>query len=281
MSQQLGIILLIDVAAAIEANTLKGNTYLFDNMKLQGSEGLGTGKLISAINGTSYSDGSQANEQVLNWLPYGVGSLPPTLPKSFLSDKSKNSDLKVLEEIQALTDRLTGANADKSQNISSVVQELQKISKAVGVKTQVQSRNSDVSQDIGHLGQKIMDVTGNLVTEVDGKMPEINSLNPIVTNITGEAVDKNVIYPAAYGSPDMVTDGWYWAASIDTSRPGTYAYTMHIQLYKLSRENGAWAWVPVDFTHDAYIKISNDPKKNGFTNAGIGYLPIPKVMITA
>ena len=51
---------------------------------------------------------------------------------------------------------------------------------------------------------------------------------------------------------------------------------MHIQLYKLSRENGAWAWVQVDFTHDAYIKISNDPKKNGFTNAGIGYLPIPK-----
>jgi hypothetical protein len=266
---------LIDVAAAIEANTLEGNTYLFDNMKLQGSEGLGTGKLISAINGTSYCDGSQANEQVLNWLPYGVGSLPPTLPKSFLSDKSKNSDLKVLEEIQALTDRLTGANADK-QNISSVVQELQKISKAVGVKTQVQSKKSNVNQDIGHLGQKIMDVTGNLVTEVDGKIPEINSLNPIITNITGEAVDKNVIYPAAYGSPDMVTDGWYWAASIDTSRPGTYAYTMHIQLYKLSRENGAWAWVPVDFTHDAYIKISNDPKKNGFTNAGIGYLPIPK-----
>ena len=87
MSQQLGIILLIDVVAAIEANTLEGNTYLFDNMKLQGSEGLGTGKLISAINGTSYCDGSQANEQVLNWLPYGVGSLPPTLPKSFLSDK--------------------------------------------------------------------------------------------------------------------------------------------------------------------------------------------------
>jgi len=137
MSQQLGIILLIDVAAAIEANTLEGNTYLFDNMKLQGSEGLGTGKLISAINGTSYCDGSQ------------------------------------------------------------------------------------VSQDIGHLGQKIMDVTGNLVTEVDGKIPEINSLNPIITNITGEAVDKNVIYPAAYGSPDMVTDGWYWAASVDTSRPGT------------------------------------------------------------
>ncbi|MDH6059803.1 hypothetical protein NWP17_05020 [Chrysosporum bergii ANA360D] len=270
MSQQLGIILLVDVAAALAANTLEGNTYLFDNMKLQGSEGLGTGKLISAINGTSFCDGSQANEQVLNWLPYGVGSLPPTLPKSFLSEKSKNSDLKVIDEVQALIEQVNA-----STKISQVIDLLKGISGSAGVKTQVKSKYGGSQQELGSVGQKIMDVTGNLVTEVDGEIPEINSLNPIITNITGEAVDKNIIYPAAYGSPDMVTDGWYWAASVDTSRPGTYAYTMHIQLYKLSREDGAWAWVPVDFTHEAYIKISNDPKVNGFTKAGMGYLPIP------
>ncbi|NEQ79027.1 MAG: hypothetical protein F6K26_01805 [Moorea sp. SIO2I5] len=56
MSQQLGIVLLIDVAAAIKANTLQGNTYMFDNMKLQGSQGLGTETLVSAIHGTSYFD---------------------------------------------------------------------------------------------------------------------------------------------------------------------------------------------------------------------------------
>ncbi len=273
MSQQLGIILLIDVAAAVAANTLEGNTYLYDNMRLQGSEGLGTDKLISAINGASYFDGSQANEQVLNWLPYGVGSLPPTLPKSFLSDKSKNSDLKVLEDVKALTDRLT--SAEGSTKIADVIKVLETISQNVGIKTQLQTKDGHAKHEIGSSGQKIMDVTGELVSEVDGKIPEINSLNPIITNITGEAVDKKIIYPAAYGSPDMVTDGWYWAASVDTSRPGTYAYTMHIQLYKLAHEGEAWTWVPVDFTCDAYIKVSNDPKRNGFTGAGEGYLPIP------
>ncbi|NEQ79028.1 MAG: hypothetical protein F6K26_01810 [Moorea sp. SIO2I5] len=111
----------------------------------------------------------------------------------------------------------------------------------------------------------------------DSTIPEFNFLSPIITDITGEAVDKNIIYPAAYGSPDMVTDGWYWSASVNTYTPGTYSYTMHIQLYKLSREGKEYTYIPVDFTHNAYIKISNDPKVNGFTNAGIGYLPIPMV----
>ena len=102
MSQQLEIIVMIDIEAAIKANTLEGNTYLFDNMKLQGSEGQGTDNLVTAINGTHYFDGSQADEQVLNWLPYGIGSLPPTLPKTFHADKSRNSDLKGLAELKGL-----------------------------------------------------------------------------------------------------------------------------------------------------------------------------------
>jgi hypothetical protein len=275
MSQQLGIIVMVDVEAALKANTLEGNTYLFDNMKLQGSEGLGTDKLISAINGSSYIDGSQANEQVLNWLPYGVGSLPPTLPKSFLADKSKNSDLKALEDIKALADKITSTDTDEFTNVDDVIEELKRISKSTGVKTQVQDKYSDTTRDLGTSGQKIMDVTGELVSASENKIPEINSLNPLITGISGEAVDKNIIYPAAYGSPDMVTDGWYWAASVDTSRPGTYAYTMDIQLYKLIWSDGAWTWIPVHMNCEAYIKISNDPKKNGFTNAGVGYLPIP------
>jgi hypothetical protein len=275
MSQQLGIILMVDVEAAIKADTLEGNTYLFDNMKLQGSEGLGTGKLVSAINGSSYCDGSQANEQVLNWLPYGVGSLPPTLPKSFLADKSKNSDLKAIDDLKALAERIETTESDQFTDIASVVEELKKISSSVGLKTKVQSRFQNTSLDLGSSGQKIMDVTGELISESEDKIPQINSLNPIITGISGEAVDKNIIYPAAYGSPDMVTDGWYWAASVDTSKPGTYAYTMDVQLYKLSWSEGQWTWVPVHMMCEAYLKISNDPKKNGFTNAGVGLLPIP------
>ncbi|MGR9051202.1 MAG: hypothetical protein ACU84J_00995 [Gammaproteobacteria bacterium] len=274
MSQQLGIILMIDVDAAVQANTLEGNTYLFDNMKLQGSEGEGTGRLVSAINGSHFCDGSQANEQVLNWLPYGIGSLPPTIPKSFLADKSKNSDLKALEEFQNLAERIEKTDKASFKGLEDVINEIKRISKNTGVKTKVKNKRKDVKRDLGNVGQKVMDVTGALVNEAPGKIPEINSLNPIITDITGEAVDKKIIYPAAYGSPDMVTDGWYWAASVDTSKPGTYAYTMHIQLYKLDMIDGEFTWVPVDMTCDAYIKISNDPKVNGFTGAGLGMLPI-------
>ena len=276
MSQQLGIILMVDVEAALEANQLEGNCYLFDNMKLQGSEGLGTDKLVSAINGTHWCDGSQANEQVLNWLPYGVGSLPPTLPKSFLAEKSRNTDLLALDQLKELADRIETTEKANFTSVEAIVEELKKISNSTGYKTQLQSKYSDVTNDLGVVGQKIMDVTGELVSELDeDKIPQINSLNPILTNITGQAVDEKIIYPAAYGSPDMVTDGWYWAASVDTSRPGTYAYTMHIQLYKLSLVDGQWAWQPVDMTCEAFIKISNDPKINGFTGAGVGMLPIP------
>jgi hypothetical protein len=278
MSQQLGIILMVDVEAAIKANTLEGNTYLFDNMKLQGSEGLGTGKLISAINGSHYSDGSQANEQVLNWLPYGVGSLPPTLPKTFLAEKSKNSDLQAIDEFKALADKIETSQGDESTNIGSILEELKRISKNTGLKTKVQSKFQENTRDLGIVGQKLMDVTGELISEEsEDKIPEINSLNPIITNITGEAVDKKIIYPAAYGSPDMVTDGWYWAASVDTTKPGTYAYTMDIQLYKLSSIDREWHWIPVHMVYDAYIKVTNSPKVNGFTNAGVGFLQIPVV----
>jgi len=278
MGQQLGIILMVDVEEALKSNTLKGNTYLFDNMSLQGSEGLGTGKLVSAIHGSSYSDGSQASEQMLNWLPYGVGSLPPTLPKSFLTQKSKNSDLKAIDDLVGLAERIETTERDQFTDISSIVQEIKNISQSLGVKTKVQSKGQDTLHDLGSSGQKIMDVTGELVNlSNEDKIPEINSLNPMITGISGEAVEKNIIYPAAYGSPDMVTDGWYWAASIDTSRPGTYAYTMDIQLYKLSWVEGSWAWIPIHMECEAYLKITSDPLVNGFTGAGVGYLPIPTV----
>lgn len=278
MAQQLGIILMVDVEGALAADTLEGNTYLFDNMKLQGSEGLGTGKLISAVNGTSYIDGSQANEQVLNWLPYGVGSLPPTLPKSFLTEKSKNSDLQAVEDIKGLTDKIEDTENDEFTDIASILEELKRISESVGIKTKVKDKFQDTTREIGTTGHKILDVTGELVTvSEEDKIPEINSLNPIITGISGEAVDKNIIYPGAYGSPDMVTDGWYWAASVDTSKPGTYAYTMDIQLYRLDFVKGSWAWVPVHMTCEAYLRVTNTTKKNGFTNAGLGFLPVPLV----
>lgn len=257
---------MVDVESALREGKLAGNIYGFDNMKLQGSEGLGTDKLISAINGTHFMDGSQANEQVLNWLPYSIGSLPPTIPKSFLADKSKNSDLAALDEIKKVAEGEGGGD---------VAEKVKEISKKAGTKTKVKGKNRGVASELGKSGQKVMDVTGELADMSGDEIPDISVLNPVLTDISGEAVDANIIYPAAYGSPDFVTDGWYWAASVATNKPGTYAYTMHIQLYQLGKEDGDWTWQPVDMTHEAYIKITDGPKINGFSGAGVCELPIP------
>lgn len=274
MSQQLEIIVMIDIEAAIKANTLEGNTYLFDNMKLQGSEGQGTDNLVTAINGTHYFDGSQADEQVLNWLPYGIGSLPPTLPKTFHADKSRNSDLKGLAELKGLADGIEQTEKAKFTKIEDLIKELKRISKNTGVKTKVKNKRKDVRRDVGGAGLKIMDVTGEFISKSEETIPEVSHLPPIITDITGEAVDKEIIYQAEYKSPDLRTEGWYWSASVDTYKPGIYAYTMHIQLYKLSFMDGEWTWVPVNMTFQSRINVTSYPKKNGFTHGGVGMLPI-------
>jgi hypothetical protein len=109
--------------------------------------------------------------------------------------------------------------------------------------------------------------------DAEGAIAGVNYPAPVIVDITGEAVDQKIIYPAEYGSPDLVTDGWYWSASVDVSRPGTYAYTMEIHLHELIWSDG-WVWEPVPMCFDSRIRITNEPKRNGFTGAGAGMLPI-------
>ena len=270
MSQQLGMIVMIDVAAAIKEKTLDGNVYMYDNMKLQGSQGQGTGSLVTSLNGTHWLDGSQANELVLNWASIALGSVPPTVPKTFLADKSRKTDLQALDDLQNLTKRIETSET----NVQNILDELKKISRKTGVKAKVQSRRRNLKRELGMAAQKVIDVTGELIAEPSDKMPEVNQISPIITNITGEAVDKKVMYVAEYGSPDLVTDGWYWCASVDSSKPGTYAYTMHIELHEQKYVDGEWTLVPIDLTCEAYIKVSDNAKVNGFTGGGIGMLPI-------
>jgi hypothetical protein len=121
-----------------------------------------------------------------------------------------------------------------------------------------------------------MNLTGKIVSwDTAEAPPALNNQTPVITDITGEAVDQKIMYPALYGSPDLVTDGWYWSASVDTSRPGTYSYTMEIELHELTLTDGEWVWEPVRLLHDSSIRVTTEPKRNGFTNAGIGILPIP------
>ncbi|MEU0247361.1 hypothetical protein ABZ192_24170 [Streptomyces sp. NPDC006235] len=254
MPQQLGIIVLVDTTNALAERTLSGNTYWFDNAKLYGSENQGTENLVTAIHGSYWQDGSQATEQVLNWLPYSLGSIPPSVPRGYAADRSQRSDEEALANLQSF------ANGPGAPDVA----ELEHIRKALGMRAN--------THGLGSRGQKVLDVTGNIVTE--GSSQAHSYPPPIITDVFGQAVEEKIMYPAEYGSPDLVTDGWYWAASVDTSRPGTYTYEMRIQLHDLVQRGREVIWEPVNFTCRSSLKITSEPKRNAFTKAGMGYLPI-------
>jgi hypothetical protein len=259
MTQQLAIIALVDVGNALKSRTLSGNTYLFDNMKLHGSENQGTGDLVTAVNGAYWNDGSQASEQVLNWLPYSLGSIPPTVPRGYQATRGQQADQQALAELTTLANQPSadGENAEAA---------LAQIQKTVGAGVRTTPRTRALS------GQKVLDVAGRVVGDHSEDMHSYPT--PVITDIFGEAVDEKIIYPAQYGSPDLVTDGWYWSATIDTSRPGTYTYKMSVQLHELVQSAGEWTWEPVDLTCESKLRITSAPKRNGFTKAGVGYLPV-------
>jgi len=62
MNSQLAVIALVDVEAAINANSLAGNIYVVDNNRLIGSTGQGTAALTTTVVGC----------QIVNWLVSGI-----------------------------------------------------------------------------------------------------------------------------------------------------------------------------------------------------------------
>ncbi|GII77034.1 hypothetical protein Sru01_20160 [Sphaerisporangium rufum] len=255
MAQQHGIIVLFDVENALKERTLAGNTYWFDNMKLFGSAGVGTEKLVTIVPGTYFSDGSQATEQVLNWLPAALGAIPPTVPRNYLAEQERADDRRTLDELASLDAEGGVEEAD-----------VKRLQRRVG-------KRARPGTGRGLTEGKLLDVTGRTT----GSAAAYNYPAPVITDITGQAVVEKIMYPAQYGSPDMIYDGWYWAATVDTSRPGVYPYTMHVQLHELVEQGGEMVWRSVDLTCESSLKIISDPKRNGFTGAGLGELPLPAV----
>jgi hypothetical protein len=265
VSQQLAIVVLVDVGAALGSGSLNGNMYLIDNMGRQGSHGEGTGELVTAVNGSHWFDGAQADEQVLNWLVYSLGSIPPTVPRGYHASRAQHSDRQAIAALGDLATRCGTPGTD-------VTAELAHIHRSAGTRVGVGSaRHGSV-----HGGYPMLDVTGEIVPRDPGDTaPAHSHPHPVITDITGEAVDRSIMFPAAYGSPDVVTDGWYWSATVDTARPGTYAYTMTIKLHRLVRDGGEWVLRPVYLAYESRIRITTAPRRNGFTRAGLGMLPIP------
>lgn len=134
-------------------------------------------------------------------------------------------------------------------------------------------RNKLRSEVVGKLlagssaGQKLM-------AQLKSVESEDADTTPYLTDITGEAVDAGVIFPAQYGTPVPVHGGWYWSASVSTYRPGVYRYVLHLKLFKRNGD-GLEA---VELACEAALKITHAPQRNGFTGGGMCFLPIKPCM---
>ena len=123
MINQNAIIVLIDVEAALKANTLRGNAFLIDNYRFKGSTGEGSEKLCTAVIGN----------QIMNWLISGI--------------------------------------------------------------------------------------------DMSGQQP-----TPVLENIGGEAVEKQIMVPQLFDSPALENLGLWWGATVDANAAGKYDYTLFINI---------------------------------------------------
>jgi hypothetical protein len=255
--KEITILVLVDIAAALEEKSLRNNIYFLDNLRTENSKKEGTAQLITTVNGFYWFDGSQASDIIINWLPSGISSLPLTLPSAYAAFRSKKIDEEALLSIKNMSVK----DADASGKLENMIKTIENSTSVV----------TDHAGRAKVLGIKTLNLYGNLYAEEDGP-GSLSYLSPQIVAIDGEAVDKGVLFPAQYGTPLKVPDDWYWSATVDTSKTGTYGYTFHIQLFR--KEKGSNSWRQERYAHEGKIRVTNEPKRNGFTQAGIGFLPI-------
>ena len=226
----------------------------------------------------------------MNWLAIDINDMPQTVQKPsyytyfraktiehFLK-KHLTATSKTEQDAAAKGKNAKDANAQydikvSQQGFNAVLEQLKDITNVAegGLKT-----NTDSTKNI-ESDWPLVSLTGQLESGNIAAIQEENNyinLPPVLTNITGEAVDLGIIYPAEYGSPNFITRGWYWCATVNTAKAGKYRYTMHITLFDLDVKDDQISWKPVQMTLDSHILISKDAMRNGFTGAGDSYLPI-------
>lgn len=259
MSQQISIFVFIDIPAALKENTLDNNIYFLDNLKREGSEGEGTDKLLTAVNGYHWIDGSQACDIVLNWFPIGIGCLPMTLPRSYSAYRSGKIEKEVTQSMLRMYQNSNAANGDLQEKIEEM-----RVVMEDSVLLETNNR------EIIDLGIKTLNLYGDLYQK-DDEPDILNYISPRIVALRGEAVDNSVLFPSQYGSPVESSEGLYWSATVDTLKTGIHTYILDIILYEKDRNN---LWRPRPMTYKGRIKVSTEAKRNGFTHAGTGLLPV-------
>lgn len=273
MGQQLGIIVLIDIPAAIERNTLDGNIWLVDNGGWDGSTGEGSPHLVSAIDATDAA--IDPGNAILNWLVCGIGTIPIAVPQTFFLEDGDRASLRALPLTQSsqveeapTPDRTTWSARTRSLAGDHVRPE------RVFAAARSDSPAPLSGPDYVDPGTARFKRTGKSRVAQAGDQTLVYYPDPVILRVHGEALDAGVIYPAQYGSPAMFSAGLYWSASVDPSRLGLYRYTLDIGLYYSRRDaRGSTVEESVILSHDAWIKVSTGLPRNGFRAVALDLIP--------
>ena len=252
---QTSIYLMIGVGKALFERKLEGNTYQLQT-RLQLGEVIDqadrTAIRVSAV-GIHRPDGSIADDVTLNWIVGSVLGLALARPIPFQLPEGATDNLPDVGE--------PGSEVRSQAQLFALLENLEK--------------SFDIKSDTPIEG---------FPASIDGQPMSIEEvimgghLPPALLDITGQAVDDAVIFPAQYGSPDVHTDGWYWSATVDTNKVGLHRCDLHIQLFRPRIEGSTVTWDPEVHVLEMELDVSQLTQVNGFTGAGMGYLPFIEPM---
>lgn len=245
------VFLLISVLEALKQRGVEGNAYQLLARLDEESEvgGPDPATLRVTATGVHRPDGSIADDVTLNWNVASLQEHPYARPKPIVLDAQTEAAVKALAEM--------------ARSLSSIAE----IKAAIDA---FEAEHGLVGASLAEQGFMGLDGQPMTVAEVMAG----GHIAPVLVDITGQAVDDEVIFPAQYGSPDSDSAGWYWSATVDTHKVGLHRCDLHIMLYRPRLEGHMIQWDPEIYTVGMDLVVNQVEQTNGFTGAAIGYLPL-------
>ena len=248
---QRSIFIMIALGRCLAERRIQGNAHLLETrVESTSLEASADPKAIRiSATGIHRPDGGIADDVTLNWIVGSILGLGNARPVAIELNPEIQKDLEVLVgRMSAVTSPLQIANI-----IQSFVSER-------GLKSDVPIEGFPEGVDGDPMSIEEILAGGHI--------------SPTLVDITGQAVDDAVIFPAQYGSPDIRTEGWYWSATVDTNKVGLHRCDLHFVMHRPRLEGSTVVWDPETHILEMELDVSFITQMNGFTGAGIGCLPL-------
>lgn len=258
---QYSLCLVVAAVRTLVSGSLAGNAWLIHPRDEEvgaapASDDAPDPALTFPCTGVHYADGSMADDVTLNWIVTSIAAIAQSRRHPIPLD---DAQIAFAGEIFRLTENL--------HSVRDVERVLGGVHLADGTPYAL-ARLPDVPG-------VPRDISGRPVNAAQALAGAF--ISPVLSDITGPAVDDGVIYPAQYGSPDPLTEGWYWSATVDTRKAGIHRVDLHLDIYRPIVRDRCLDFIPERYTLPTWLDVRAVPAVNGFTGGPLGYLPLPQV----